>query len=124
MPARRVYGGPSLDNEDSTIPLLRDSTSLDYGDSSDSRPLTGETRNLAYRLPGHHGETREAAIPDIIPEVYLPWWSRETFTGAILFNTLSILLPVIYVTTAKLWVSNLDSKMVVITDVYSYVLHT
>jgi len=56
-----------------------------------------------------------------VAEDSLPWWSREKFTGAVLFNAVTFLLPAIYGTLAKLWIASIDPSMVVTTDVYTYV---
>lgn len=52
----------------------------------------------------------------------LPWWSRQRFPGAALFNAAAFLLPALYGTLAKLWIAKIDRSMVVTTDVYTYVL--
>ncbi|KAJ5284686.1 hypothetical protein N7505_002666 [Penicillium chrysogenum] len=49
------------------------------------------------------------------------WYSRASFTGALLFNSGSFLLPALYSTLVKLWVANIDSSLVVTTDVYTYI---
>ncbi|RPB26904.1 hypothetical protein L211DRAFT_860885 [Terfezia boudieri ATCC MYA-4762] len=56
---------------------------------------------------------------DVLEEL-LPWWSRERFTGSVLFNIFTFLLPAVYMTMAKLWVSQLDPRLVVATDTYAY----
>ncbi|KAJ4268977.1 hypothetical protein NW762_003048 [Fusarium torreyae] len=45
---------------------------------------------------------------------------RTHYTGALLFNLASFILPALYGTLAKLWVANIDSSMVVLTDAYTY----
>lgn len=49
-----------------------------------------------------------------------PWWSRERFSGAALFNFGTFLLPAVYGTLSKLWVAKIDSRLVATTDVYTY----
>lgn len=49
------------------------------------------------------------------------WWSRASYTGALLFNAGSYLLPALYSTLVKLWVAKIDSSLVVTTDVYTYI---
>lgn len=49
-------------------------------------------------------------------------WSRERYPGAALFNFGTFLLPAIYGTLSKLWVSQIDSSLVATTDVCTYVL--
>ncbi|KAK1974857.1 hypothetical protein LZ30DRAFT_739286 [Colletotrichum cereale] len=46
---------------------------------------------------------------------------RKAYTGALLFNLLSFILPALYSTLSKLWVANIDSSMVVTTDAYTYI---
>lgn len=50
-----------------------------------------------------------------------PFWSRESYSGALLFNIFSFLLPALYATLSKLWIANIDSSRVVTTDVYTYI---
>jgi Na+-driven multidrug efflux pump len=50
-----------------------------------------------------------------------PQWRRDTYTGALLFNVCSFILPALYSTLSKLWVANIDSSMVVTTDSYTYI---
>jgi Na+-driven multidrug efflux pump len=50
-----------------------------------------------------------------------PQWHRDTYTGALLFNICSFILPALYSTLSKLWVANIDSSMVVTTDSYTYI---
>jgi len=52
-----------------------------------------------------------------------PWWSRERFPGAALFNFGTFVLPAVYETLAKLWVAKIDSSMVATTEVYTYVFN-
>lgn len=49
------------------------------------------------------------------------WWSRESYTGALLFNAGAFFLPALYSTLVKLWVANIDSLMVATTDIYTYI---
>ncbi|KAJ9665585.1 hypothetical protein H2201_004276 [Coniosporium apollinis] len=48
-------------------------------------------------------------------------WSRQRYFGALLFNTAAVLLPALYGTLSKLWVADIDSSQVVLTDVYTYI---
>lgn len=50
-----------------------------------------------------------------------PFWSRKSYSGALLFNIFSFLLPALYATLSKLWIANIDSSRVVTTDVYTYI---
>ncbi|KAL7803565.1 hypothetical protein V8C44DRAFT_361913 [Trichoderma aethiopicum] len=45
---------------------------------------------------------------------------RDRYYGALAFNTASFILPALYSTLSKLWVSRIDSSMVVTTDAYTY----
>ena len=47
--------------------------------------------------------------------------SRDRYAGAALFNLLAFALPALYGTLAKLWIANIDSSLVVTTDVYTYI---
>lgn len=49
------------------------------------------------------------------------WWSRKNYTGAFLFNIGAFILPAVYSTLVKLWEANIDSNLVVTTDVYTYI---
>ncbi|KAF1991697.1 hypothetical protein K402DRAFT_409807 [Aulographum hederae CBS 113979] len=49
-----------------------------------------------------------------------PPWSRRRYSGAVLFNIGAFVLPALYATLSKLWVANIDSSSVVITDAYTY----
>ncbi|WQF84844.1 hypothetical protein CDEST_09858 [Colletotrichum destructivum] len=46
---------------------------------------------------------------------------RTTYTGALLFNLASFILPALYGTLSKLWVANIDASLVVTTDAYIYI---
>src|SRR5262249_23023253 len=48
-------------------------------------------------------------------------WSRQTYSGALLFNLGTFLLPALYGTLSKIWVAQIDSSSVVTTDAYTYV---
>ncbi|CAD6442301.1 ef5e2bb7-7712-4fb4-a6a4-31740678cc70 [Sclerotinia trifoliorum] len=48
-------------------------------------------------------------------------FNRETYSGSLLFNIFSFILPSLYSTLSKLWVANIDSSKVVTTDVYTYI---
>jgi hypothetical protein len=39
----------------------------------------------------------------------------------LLFNIGAFMLPALYSTLVKLWVANIDSSLVIITDVYTYI---
>jgi Na+-driven multidrug efflux pump len=46
---------------------------------------------------------------------------RSSYGGALLFNVAAFVLPALYSTLVKLWVADMDSSMVVTTDVYTYI---
>lgn len=46
---------------------------------------------------------------------------RKAYTGALLLNLVSFILPALYGTLSKLWVANIDSSLVVTTDAYTYI---
>ena len=138
MLPRSEYGDTGDDLEDSSsVPLLRDSISLESKALDDSQRggkdadrvfnfLTSPLSRSRHSLQSDGGATEgflggNVAGAGVVPEEYLPWWSKEKFTGSVLFNGCTFLLPAIYMTLAKLWVSQLDPKMVVATDIYPYV---
>ncbi|KAH9909659.1 hypothetical protein F4778DRAFT_767730 [Xylariomycetidae sp. FL2044] len=47
--------------------------------------------------------------------------SRKTYPGTLAFNVASFILPALYSTLAKLWVADIDTSLVVTTDVYTYI---
>ncbi|KAF2969108.1 hypothetical protein GQX73_g4451 [Xylaria multiplex] len=47
-------------------------------------------------------------------------WRRDKYLGSLTFNIAAFILPALYSTLSKLWVANIDSSMVVTTDVYTY----
>jgi Na+-driven multidrug efflux pump len=44
-----------------------------------------------------------------------------SYAGTLLFNTGAFILPAFYSTLVKLWVANINSSLVVTTDVYAYI---
>ncbi|EAW16715.1 uncharacterized protein NFIA_060710 [Aspergillus fischeri NRRL 181] len=46
---------------------------------------------------------------------------QPRYTGAFLFNTAAFILPALYSTLVKIWIANIDSSLVVTTDVYTYI---
>lgn len=48
------------------------------------------------------------------------WWRRNRYFGALLCNLAAFILPALYGTLSKLWIANIDSSMVVTSDVYTY----
>ncbi|CAN8102504.1 unnamed protein product [Discula destructiva] len=48
-------------------------------------------------------------------------WHRDRYLGALLFNLAAFILPALYSTLSKLWIANIDSSMVVTSDVYTYI---
>ncbi|KIO24039.1 hypothetical protein M407DRAFT_213466 [Tulasnella calospora MUT 4182] len=49
------------------------------------------------------------------------WFSRDSYSGALLFNVATFILPAIYSTLSKLWIAQLDSTAVATTDTYTYI---
>ncbi|KAA8648353.1 hypothetical protein EYZ11_005849 [Aspergillus tanneri] len=49
------------------------------------------------------------------------WWDRSNYVGALVFNVCAFFLPALYSTLLKLWVANIDSSLVVTTDIYTYI---
>ncbi|KAK3386375.1 hypothetical protein B0T20DRAFT_449231 [Sordaria brevicollis] len=47
--------------------------------------------------------------------------SRDTYWGSLTYNVLAFLLPALYGTLSKLWIAQIDSSSVVLTDVYTYI---
>ncbi|KAK1773111.1 hypothetical protein QBC45DRAFT_105894 [Copromyces sp. CBS 386.78] len=56
----------------------------------------------------------KAGLRKIIP-------SRNTYWGSLTYNLLAFLLPALYQTLSKLWIAQIDSSSVVLTDVYTYI---
>ncbi|KAI9720952.1 MAG: hypothetical protein M1828_005424 [Chrysothrix sp. TS-e1954] len=48
-------------------------------------------------------------------------WRRDRYDGALLLNLLAFLLPALYSTLSKLWVANINTKLVATTDSYTYI---
>ncbi|EPS27027.1 hypothetical protein PDE_01968 [Penicillium oxalicum 114-2] len=51
----------------------------------------------------------------------LAFWSRQRFSGSLIFNLATFSLPALYSTLSKLWVARIDSSLVVLTDIYTYI---
>lgn len=92
------------------------------------RGITRRMKTPSQGLPEEFVPTEEVNVihnesPRIMPhdaaDTTSSWWSRERFTGAVLFNAATFLLPAIYGTLAKLWIANIDSSLVATTDVYT-----
>ncbi|RAL14198.1 uncharacterized protein BO97DRAFT_279722 [Aspergillus homomorphus CBS 101889] len=49
------------------------------------------------------------------------WWRRSSYAGCLLYNVGSFMLPALYSTLVKIWIANIDSTVVVTTDVYTYI---
>ncbi|KAF2008468.1 hypothetical protein BU24DRAFT_445489 [Aaosphaeria arxii CBS 175.79] len=47
-------------------------------------------------------------------------WRRDRYFGALVFNLAAFILPALYSTLSKLWVANIDSSLVVLTDANTY----
>ncbi|OHE98076.1 hypothetical protein CORC01_06590 [Colletotrichum orchidophilum] len=46
---------------------------------------------------------------------------RSTYHGALAFNIAVFVLPALYGTLSKLWIVNVDSSLVITTDMYTYI---
>ncbi|KAM7211870.1 hypothetical protein V8F06_012745 [Rhypophila decipiens] len=46
---------------------------------------------------------------------------RTSYSGALLCNLAAFTLPAVYSTLSKLWVANIDSTLIVTTDIYTYI---
>ncbi|KAK4209488.1 hypothetical protein QBC37DRAFT_443317 [Rhypophila decipiens] len=46
---------------------------------------------------------------------------RTSYSGALLYNLAAFTLPAVYSTLSKLWVANIDSTLIVTTDIYTYI---
>ncbi|CAE6479087.1 unnamed protein product [Rhizoctonia solani] len=59
----------------------------------------------------------EASTQEAMPKRF----SRNTYAGALFFNILAFILPALYDTLVKIWISKIDSSFVVTTDSYTYI---
>ncbi|KAH0436652.1 hypothetical protein CcaCcLH18_04209 [Colletotrichum camelliae] len=75
-----------------------------------------ETARPASPLAQEHGG-RGTASDEPSPKSF----HRAAYTGALLFNLASFILPALYATLSKLWVANIDSSLVVTKDAYTYI---
>ncbi|KAM3425238.1 hypothetical protein BST61_g7190 [Cercospora zeina] len=80
--------------------------------------LKDASLSAVTRLDGQSRSERDNG-DDQTPSV--PFWSRSRYSGALLFNLVAFILPALYGTLGKLWVANIDSSLVVTTDVYTYI---
>lgn len=88
--------------------LAKDDTVVDTG-NRDAVDAESPTRSPVLANNRELSTTRKA------------YWHRNRYFGALLFNIASFILPALYSTLSKLWVANIDSSMVVTTDVYTYI---
>ncbi|KAI0111263.1 hypothetical protein GGR51DRAFT_71589 [Nemania sp. FL0031] len=65
--------------------------------------------------PNHDDNTRQESTSEPTSR-----WRRDRYFGSLVFNIAAFILPALYSTLSKLWVANIDSSMVVTTDVYTY----
>ncbi|KAL5944616.1 hypothetical protein ACKVV1_003425 [Pyricularia oryzae] len=68
--------------------------------------------------PSPHVEARGSNLPKLPSKIQ---FHRGTYIGALIFNFASFILPTLYGTLSKLWVANIDSSLVVITNAYTYI---
>ncbi|PVI04262.1 hypothetical protein DM02DRAFT_556730 [Periconia macrospinosa] len=67
-------------------------------------------------------------VNESLDESHITWGSwikqnlfhRDRYAGALLFNLAAFILPALYTTLSKLWVANIDSSLVVLTDANTY----
>ncbi len=83
--------------------------------------LPKDDTTIPKARPSHESNANTEATPTTHPAHRIWTHHRSHFTGALLFNTASFLLPALYGTLAKLWVANIDTSLVVTTDVYTYI---
>ncbi|PHH77306.1 hypothetical protein CDD82_3572 [Ophiocordyceps australis] len=76
------------------------------GPNSDDAPLVPDSEERET-MDDAHGDT-------------LLGLTRNRFLGALSINAAAFILPALYTTLSKLWVANIDSTMVVTTDVFTY----
>ncbi|KAJ5116073.1 hypothetical protein N7456_000421 [Penicillium angulare] len=71
------------------------------------------------------GQVTEAEVAEPLRELdqngWNHFWNRQTYTGSLILNLLAFIPPALYSTLSKLWVANIDSSLVVTTDVYTYI---
>ncbi|KAH0494024.1 hypothetical protein TgHK011_000660 [Trichoderma gracile] len=80
--------------------------------SRDTTPENHETDALTSSPPPKPTTNRLSSL--------LPL-HRDRYYGALTFNTASFILPALYSTLSKLWVSRIDSSLVVTTDSFTYI---
>ena len=71
-----------------------------------------------------YGGNDDADVPNVaqsVSESSLPFYSRSRYSGALLCNLLTFLLPAIYATLVKVWIAQIDESMVATTEVYTYI---
>lgn len=81
-------------------------------------PKTSADDNIIGDDHHHEEENGEESGHPETPVVGL---HRTTYSGALLFNLAASTLPAIYSTLSKLWVANIDSSLIVTTDIYTYI---
>ncbi|CCA72129.1 hypothetical protein PIIN_06065 [Serendipita indica DSM 11827] len=60
--------------------------------------------------------------PEVLKNMHVAHlWNRRRYEGALLFNLCAFILPALYATLSKFWVANIDSSLVVTTDIYTYI---
>ncbi|KAI4620646.1 uncharacterized protein J4E87_006971 [Alternaria ethzedia] len=117
---------PPLPKDFGLVPFFEDINDIHY-----PRVFTTSKGYMGKMIPSKNNQRYEAfdgtqdherlswkkqAIVDLKPSLH-----RDTYIGALLFNTCAFILPALYSTLSKLWVANIDSSMVVTTDTYTYI---
>uniref|UniRef100_L7ISF0 Uncharacterized protein n=1 Tax=Pyricularia oryzae (strain P131) TaxID=1143193 RepID=L7ISF0_PYRO1 len=82
--------------------------------------VTARVNTSETTRPASHGEAQENNLTS--PKLWSnKQFHRGNYTGALIYNLASFILPALYGTLSKLWVANIDSSLVVTTDTYTYI---
>ncbi|GAA5919399.1 hypothetical protein JCM6882_005087 [Rhodosporidiobolus microsporus] len=72
--------------------------------------------------------TRSPLLPHLRRLLWLPLFRphrfsrrRDSYSGALLFNLCTFLLPALYGTLSKMWIASIDASLVATSDTYTYV---
>ncbi|OIW29697.1 hypothetical protein CONLIGDRAFT_615871 [Coniochaeta ligniaria NRRL 30616] len=79
---------------------------------------TETTAAAAAQPPSPEPPDNDLPVSNIDEKRHL--WSRSAYPGSLLFNLATFILPALYSTLSKLWVSSINSSLVVTTDAYTY----
>ncbi|KAK3356500.1 hypothetical protein B0T25DRAFT_602994 [Lasiosphaeria hispida] len=95
--------------------LAKDDTNM-RTDGDGQAPL--QTVEPANSRPSGNSSLDDGASS---PAWHMAALQRDKYAGALLFNLGAFILPALYGTLSKLWVANIDSSLVVTTDIYTYI---